>query len=240
MSARDAPLKYWMCTQNNPVEEDVPPNVWPDVEYAIWQHERGQNGTEHLQIYVVFVGKKRKAWIIENCTGLGRGHWEPRNGTHEQAKAYCSKEESRIPGDGHGPWTHGSDASVPTKKGERTDLKRVFELMSTGTSANDIMTDPDLFPVWARYYRAFEKFAMAMEPKRNWITFTQVYWGVSGCGKPRAPTTRRASRPMAQSASRTTSCASRRAMPSTGTATRARSTLSSTSSTAGSLARRCR
>jgi len=186
MSDRNQTYKYWLVTQNNPTEEDVPPNVWPDVEYVIWQHEKGENGTEHLQIYVVFVGKKRKQWCIENCTGVGRGHWEPRNGTHEQAKAYCSKVESRMTGPHeYGPWQHGSDASVPTKKGERTDLKRVFELMSTGTSANEIMTDPDLFPVWARYYRAFEKFAMAKEPKRNWITFTQVYWGVSGCGKSR-------------------------------------------------------
>jgi len=176
-------MKYWVFTTNNPVEEDVPPNVWPDVEYAVWQHERGENGTEHLQGYVVFVGKKRLKWIKENC--CARSHWEPRNGTHEQAKAYCTKEESRIAGEGHGPWTYGSDASVPTKKGERTDLKRVFDLMSAGTSANDIMLNPDLFPVWARYYRAFEKFSMAKEPKRSWITFTKVYWGVSGCGKSR-------------------------------------------------------
>lgn len=178
-------MKYWMVTQNNPTEEDIPPNVWPDVEYAIWQHEKGENGTEHLQIYVVFVGKKRKDWCIENCTGLGRGHWEPRNGTHEQAKAYCSKEESRIEGPGHGPWTYGSDASVPTKKGERTDLKRVFDLLSTGAKEHDIMTDPDLFPVWARYYRAIERFELMSEVKRTWITFTQVYWGTSGCGKTR-------------------------------------------------------
>jgi len=178
-------MKYWMVTQNNPTEEDVPPNVWPDVEYAVWQHERGENGTEHLQIYVVFVGKKRKAWCIENCTGPGRGHWEPRNGAHEQAVAYCTKEESRIAGDGHGPWTYGTDANIPKKKGERTDLKRVYDKLSSGATEFDIMSDPDLFPVWARYYRAIERWELMNQPKRNWITFTQVYWGTSGCGKTR-------------------------------------------------------
>jgi len=176
-------MKYWVFTTNNPHEEDLPPNVWPDVEYVIWQHEAGENGTEHLQGYVVFVGKKRLQWVRTNC--CARSHWEPRNGTHEQAKAYCSKEESRVPGGHAGPWQHGSDASVPTKKGERTDLKRVFELLSTGSKEQDIMMDPDLFPVWARYYRAIERFELMHQPKRNWITFTTVYWGTSGCGKTR-------------------------------------------------------
>lgn len=183
MSRTDAPMKYWCFTQNNPTEEDVPPNVWPDVEYVVWQHEAGQQGTEHLQGYVVFVGKKRLQWLKNNC--CARSHWEPRNGTHEQAKAYCMKEESRIPGDGHGPWTYGNEAAVPTKKGERTDLKRVFELLSSGAKESDIMTNPDLFPVWARYYRAIERFELMSEVKRSWITFTTVYWGTSGCGKTR-------------------------------------------------------
>jgi len=183
MSRTDAPMKYWVFTQNNPSEDDEPPNVWPDVEYVIWQHERGQQGTEHLQGYVVFVGKKRLQWIKNHC--CPRSHWEPRNGTHEQAKAYASKEDTRIAGDGHGPWTYGSDASVPTKSGERTDLKRVFDLLSSGSKESDIMTNPDLFPVWARYYRAIERFELMSEKKRNWITFTTVYWGTSGCGKTR-------------------------------------------------------
>lgn len=176
-------MKYWCFTQNNPREEDVPPNVWPDVEFVIWQHERGERGTEHLQGYVVFVGKKRIKWIKDNC--CARAHWEPRNGSHEQAKAYCSKEESRIAGEGHGPWTYGNDDSVPKTKGARTDLKRVFDKLNEGAKEADIMNDPDLFPVWARYYRAIERFELMSERKRNWITFTQVYWGVSGCGKTR-------------------------------------------------------
>jgi len=172
-------MKYWIWRFSNPDEETLEPRDFPDVEYAAWQLEVGEQGTPHYQGYVVFVGKKRLKWIKDNCDSSG--HWEPRNGTHEQAKAYAMKVESRM----EGPYEYGDDSGIPKKKGERTDLKRVFELMSTGTSANDIMTNPDLFPVWARYYRAFEKFAMAMEPKRTWITFTQVYWGVSGCGKSR-------------------------------------------------------
>jgi len=172
-------LQYWMFTINNPQEEDIPPNVWDDVMYVIWQHEQGENGTEHIQGYVAFNIKKSISWLKANCDA--RAHWEGRKGTHEEAKAYCSKEDTRL----DGPWTWGSDDKIPKKKGERTDLKRVYEKLSTGSTEFDIMTDPDLFPVWARYYRAIERYELLNQPKRNWITFTQVYWGTSGCGKTR-------------------------------------------------------
>jgi len=180
MSRKQGPqYKYWVWTLNNPTEEHVPPNVWPDVEYTVWQHERGEDGTEHIQGYVCFTVQKRLKWIKENCDE--RAHWESRQGTHEQAKAYCMKEDTRI----GGPWEHGDESKIPRKKGERTDLKRVFDLLSTGSKEVDIMTNPDLFPVWARYYRAIERFELMSEHKRNWITFTTVYWGTSGCGKTR-------------------------------------------------------
>jgi len=172
-------MLYWMWTLNNPTEEHVPPSVWSDVQYAIWQHERGEDGTDHIQGYVVFTVKKRLQWLKDNCDD--RAHWETRRGSHPQAVAYCSKEDTRV----DGPWTTGDDSNVPGKKGERTDLKRVFALMAAGAKEIDIMKDADLVAVWARYYRAIERYELLREPKRSWITFTQVYWGVSGCGKTR-------------------------------------------------------
>jgi len=184
MSRRVRPPNYlyWLWTLNNPTDEHVPPSVWEDVEYAIWQHERGEDGTDHIQGYVCFKNKKRLSWIKENCDE--RAHWEPRapNSDHDSAKAYCSKEDTRV----DGPWTTGDDKNVPRKKGERSDLKRVHEMMTKGgATAADLMLNPDTFPVWCRNYRAIDRFLLETEPKRNWITFTQVYWGVSGCGKTR-------------------------------------------------------
>jgi len=77
--------QYWMFTINNPQPDYEPVRVWPDVAYAIWQLERGANGTPHFQGYVVFQRKKRGTWVKKHCHAFA--HWEPREGSHAQAKA---------------------------------------------------------------------------------------------------------------------------------------------------------
>ena len=180
-NAQPVPFKYWLWTLNNPTDEHVPANVWEDVEYAIWQHERGEDGTDHIQGYVCFKKAKRITWLKEHCDE--RAHWEPRapNSDHDSAKNYCSKADTRV----DGPWTVGDDKNIPRKKGERMDLKRVHALMTAGATAADLMINPDTFPVWCRNYRAIDRFLLETEPKRNQVTFTQVYWGTSGAGKTR-------------------------------------------------------
>jgi len=184
-------LKYWCFTLNNPTIEDHPPNIWDDVEYVIWQHEQGENGTEHLQGYVCFKIKKSMSWLKKECSD--RAHWEMRNGDHQAAKHYCMKPVAGCdcqhcddcPPSLGGPWTYGDDSKIPTKKGQRTDIRDLYDALKGGAKAIDIMLNPDMFGMWCRYYRAIDRFILDNEPKRNWITFTQVYWGVSGCGKTR-------------------------------------------------------
>ena len=50
--------KYWMFTINNPTEEDNP-KLWQFVEYMIFQVEKGEEGTVHLQGYVCFKKQMR-------------------------------------------------------------------------------------------------------------------------------------------------------------------------------------
>jgi len=186
-------VKYWCFTLNNPTIEDHPPNIWDDVEYVVWQHEQGEQGTEHLQGYVCFKQKKRLGWLRKECSD--RAHWEPRaqNSNHEAAKHYCMKPVAGCecvhcidcPPALGGPWTYGDDSKIPTKKGQRTDIRDLYDALKGGAKAIDIMLNPDMFGIWCRYYRAIDRFILDNEPKRNWITFTTVYWGVSGCGKTR-------------------------------------------------------
>jgi len=75
--------RNWLFTINNPTDGDNP-EVWKDeVRFAVWQKEKGADGTPHLQGYVVLKNNKR-------ITGMkkmnARAHWEIRKGSHMQAK----------------------------------------------------------------------------------------------------------------------------------------------------------
>lgn len=187
--------KYWVFTLNNPTEDDLPPNVWPDIQFVIWQHEKGDEGTEHLQGYVAFTCRKRLAWLKLNC--CARSHWDRRRGSHAEAKHYCMK-----PVDGcecehctdaagqrlGGPWTHGDDAGISEGSGARTDLAPIDAckiMIDEGRSDADIAEEH--FGTWSRHYRAFERYRKISKgaAKRTWITTVKVLWGAPGIGKSR-------------------------------------------------------
>lgn len=168
--------KYWVFTINNPASNDVP-GLWSKVEYACWQRERGENGTEHLQGYVIFDSKQRLTALkkVERTA-----HWEARKGNHAQAKEYCTKSDTRI----DGPWEMG-DEPVEKEQGKRNDLLSLKRKLDTGATEADIANDETLFPVWARYYKVVARYQMLTGKQRNWPVFTQVIWGAPGLGKTR-------------------------------------------------------
>lgn len=95
-----------LCRSDNELNADNPaawfdPVLRGDLQYLVWQLESGQDETPHYQGYAYF----GKAQTFAGVRDLGpRGHWEPRKGTHEQARTYCTKEASRV----EGPWELGS------------------------------------------------------------------------------------------------------------------------------------
>jgi len=180
--------KFWCFTLNNPSIEDHPPNIWPDVTYVVWQHERGEEGTEHLQGYVAFTKVKRLNWIVRHCA---QAHWTPRLGSHEEAKHYCMK-----PVDGcdckhctaaagqrlGGYWEHGSDEGIASGQGQRSDLIACKELIDNGATELDVAEAH--FGAWARHYKAFERYRkLKHHLARDWITKVTVLWGAPGIGK---------------------------------------------------------
>jgi len=82
----------WMFTINNPLPADSPLS-WPGVKYLVYQKEKGENGTPHLQGYVQFELQKQLVGVKKLNA---RAHWEKRMGTHEDAVKYCTKKETRI------------------------------------------------------------------------------------------------------------------------------------------------
>lgn len=167
--------KYWMFTINNPPTLSDP-SIWPNVVYAVWQLEEGESGTRHLQGYVVMETKQRLASMKKlNATA----HWEPRAGTHDQAKAYVTKEETRI----SGPWECGDEPQG--EQGKRNDLLNLKRRLDEGATEAMVAQDDETFSVWAKYHKVIPRYRMLTGKQRDWHTYCHVIWGPPGTGKSR-------------------------------------------------------
>ena len=142
--------------------------------YAVWQLERGKNGTAHLQGYVEF-GKPMSLAAIKKV--LGRtAYVEERRGTRDEARAYCQKEDTRV----EGPWEYGVWIGGA---GHRTDIETVLDALKEGKTEETII---DEYPVeWGRHYRMIERYRMIKAPRRSFKTAFHVHIGDSGTGKTR-------------------------------------------------------
>ena len=88
--------KRWVFTLNNPHEHSVTVldlrNILKEhCDYAIFQLEKGENGTFHYQGYVHLKRRLRLAQLKNELT-LPTAHFEQASGTGAQNKAYCSKD----------------------------------------------------------------------------------------------------------------------------------------------------
>lgn len=167
---------YWCFTINNPESNELP-SQWPAIKYCVWQREKGEAGTEHLQGYVIFETKKLRSWTNRQCC---HGHWEPRKGNHAQAKEYVTKDDTRI----DGPWELGEEPVL--EQGKRNDLRTLKRKLDEGKSETEIARDDETFPVWAKFHKVIQRYRMlTRQNERDWHTFTTVYWGPPGTGKSR-------------------------------------------------------
>lgn len=81
--------KRWVFTINNYTSEVENRLKELDCEWIIFGHEKGENGTPHLQGAVIFSGKRR-------LTALGKlfpWHLEVMRGSPQDSKTYCTKED---------------------------------------------------------------------------------------------------------------------------------------------------
>lgn len=115
-----------MFTINNPGDVQEPAS-WTGVKWITWQQEVGENGTPHLQGYVVF--EKNKVLSTLKNKYNSTAHWERRSGSHAQAKAYCNKLDTRK----HGPWTLGDELSIFIMKGTTVqEMQYVYNYFKFG------------------------------------------------------------------------------------------------------------
>lgn len=167
--------RNWVFTLNGVTEEDLQdPYDWP-VEYAVWQYELGENGNPHLQGYVHLDKPRSLQWCKTNLDDSA--HWEPRRGTHAEAREYCTKDDTRV----DGPWEFGD----PPKQGDRSDLLALQTMLDTGASIEQVAREH--FGAFMRYNRNIRAYRELTLPHRNPDNevHVYVYWGPPGTGKSR-------------------------------------------------------
>lgn len=141
----------WILTINNPDQsidelKDYIASL-KGLKYGVFQREKGEEGTEHFQIYLEFNNQKRFDTLKNQ---FPRAHIEKRKGTRTQARNYCMKEETRI----EGPVEIGE--FVPDEQGKRTDLEILAEMILLGANEIEIM---NLYP---HLYLKYRKHILSM------------------------------------------------------------------------------
>ena len=151
MSAKTMQGCNWVFTLNNPQPEENP-SFWPS-RYVVYQLERGEEGTPHYQGYIVFYSNKTLAAVKKINP---RAHWDLRRGTHDEARAYCTKEDTRIQ-----PYVE--KGVPPITRGKRTDLLYVKQLLDDGATESEICRDEDALGTVARYPKLIGMYRMATQ-----------------------------------------------------------------------------
>jgi len=164
--------RNYVFTLNNPESNDLPD--FQHARYIVWQLEKGENGTKHIQGYIELSSPRRIAALKK---WLPRAHFETRKGSREQARDYCRKEDTRL----EGPFERGDFGAGGV--GRRNDLAEVKRKLDEGQT--ELSISQEHHETWIRHYRAYREYRKLVAKPRDWKTKVHVYWGASGTGKTR-------------------------------------------------------
>lgn len=149
---------HWAFTLNNYTADDLVHlhTVFDNrvlIKYAVYGRETGENGTLHLQGFVVLPTSQRLSYLRDLLST--RAHFEPARSDAETNRAYCIKDGDFV-----------EFGTIPSQQGRRTDLLAIVEqLGALGTTANRPLTSPEVAranPVaYIRYPRLVRALAFA-------------------------------------------------------------------------------
>lgn len=140
--------RRWCFTLNNYTTEEIKSLDVLVCTYLVYGRETSSTGTPHLQGFIVFPKTKRLSGVQRI---LSRAHWEVSCGNDTQAGDYCKKD---------GDYT---ERGSPSKQGQRTDLKQVYEFIAKGA---DEVTLAETYPEqYSRYYKAFNRYRLLKTQK---------------------------------------------------------------------------
>lgn len=164
--------RAWCITINNYTEMDRHDLEEDTHKYLVYQTERGEKGTLHIQAYMYF---KNPVTFSRMKKRYSCAHLEVARGSAEQNKNYCTKEDSRV----DGPWEFGE---MPNQ-GKRTDLQDVGLSILGGKTVDEIAVDePGMFIKYHRGLRALEDLS-TIHRNPDFKKNVYWYWGLAGVGK---------------------------------------------------------
>lgn len=170
--------RRWCWTLNNFNSDEVVAIKEIDCRYLIFQEERGENDTPHLQGYVEFQTSMRFN-AVKRLLG-DRAHIEQAQGSPQQNKEYCSKEG------GTNLFEKGTLSSA--SQGRRKDIDRLIESVIEDPMQSPMTLAQNHKSTHARYYKYAEFLRRSVlhhrTPKWRDVT-TTVFWGPTGVGKSR-------------------------------------------------------
>ena len=156
--------RNWVFTLNNPpagfdlVDHEA-------TKYGTYQRERGENGTEHIQGYLVFKTVKSLETLKRI---IPRAHWEIRKGTHIEARDYCQKEDTKI----------GETVTwgIEPRPGKRTDLVDGVRFLREGCSFAELVDKIGNSAIrYKRHlYEAADSIDQAVTKKRIKLNFEEA------------------------------------------------------------------
>jgi hypothetical protein len=139
--------RHWLLTIN--YKDSTPPTDdelqftlenLSNIRYYIYQLEQGEQGTHHHQLYLSFHNTIRFSYLKKQ---FPTAHIESRRGTHQQARDYCSKDDTRV--SSVHEW-----GDPPDEQGKRSDIIEIYEMINDGFTLKDIR---EAFPSQYLRYR---------------------------------------------------------------------------------------
>lgn len=109
-----------------------------NLKYAVYQYERGENGTPHIQGFIIYKNSKRFKNVKQD---FPTAHIQAPNGSNVENRDYCTKKDTRI--------------AEPVELGEfsemrsRNDIVQFLEMLKLGAS-NVLLKN--MFPVLYTQY----------------------------------------------------------------------------------------
>lgn len=164
--------KHWAFTLNNYSEQEYEALCAIDQErtpYLILGKETGETGTPHIQGHAYFrtkISAQRAKAILGS-----RVHLEVARDPCRSIE-YCKKDGDYV-----------EMGSAPIKRGKRSDLEQVKQLLDGGASIGSVAQTH--FGLWCRYSSMFERYANGISRSREHPPTVIIYWGPTGTGKTR-------------------------------------------------------